>query len=1494
VYVLRWLARVWFGVLVAMVLLIGLLLVLRLILPMLSPSPALVQAAPPDGATAVTPRTRLSLRFNTPMNRPSVGSALQIEPPLEAILQWADDDRTLTISPTQSLLPDTTYRLTLDTRAHSRMFRSPDAPLAFGFRTAPAPAVLALLPPDGAQSVATNTPISIRFSRPIVPTDSLRLPAQLPELQLDPPASGSALWLDPSTVLFRPNSPFRPGTRYQATLRAGLTDLGGGELGRDVAWSFSTPPPDVLAIAPSAGERWLAPRAPLTIRLSQALDPAVVVANFSITPTVAGDFAFTTLPDATQAITFTPAVDWRAGASYLATLQLGPQASARWNFITAPPPAVIGRFPGEGQIVPLGQDIRLIFNTPVDAATLRDAIQLEPSAAALDVFAEGAEVRIAAKLSAATAYTLTLPSSLTDRNGISFGRGYQMRFTTAPAAPALQLLSSPAHIFQALPGDLRLPFRRTNLSALNLALYQLDQATTVRALAFAEADWLTFQPERYQQPSVRSWTLTLTDTLNTAVDDQLPLALADGQPLPPGVYYLRMLSPEGPRADLLLLVSRARLTLQSSDAGVVVWATDIISATPIGALPLVLYQDGALIERGTTDSNGLWRSGRAPASAARLQVLAEGASPALVSDSWNDNGVAGASGRARAWFTTDRAAYYPGERVALAGFVRRVAAQTIALPPKDVAIALAVRQLGAPEPLYRATVTPTGTGLISSSFTLPADAPPGDYVLGATIDGALFHTTFAVRTQEAPPLTALLSTPALVAAGEPAPIDLTVHALDGSPVASAAISWTLSVERQLFPRYLDYSFGDDELATALPEPRSGIGRTDAAGRYGMAITDTLAGPRPLRYRLLARASDIGGLEATAEATFTVAPADVYAGLRLPSRVLNAGERGRVEVVAVTPTGQPVAQANVEATIDRRVWQPVAADPLAPTRLVLQPDDRRVATLRGRTDRDGAAALPLTLRSGGEYRVRIAIVDAAGRRAISATTLWVAEPGFVDWRSRSEASERLIADRAAYQPGDTATLLLATPHTDGVALLTRARAGALTAETRPLRAGVPLTLTLSAEDAPEVRVALLANSPDSGAIGATLPMTLATTTLPVFVAERALQVAVAADRNAYAAGENATLVITTSNTAGVGVPAELILGVVGANAAPRHDASGSGRGPAEAFVSPAPAIATAQAPGLALALPPVLLPPASPLVDLPPPAQPGPLVYWNTSLRTSADGTLTMTLPLPDEPAELQALLWASSGAARFGQASASLIMTQPLELDIGTPDFFRVGDQVELAAFVANTSSVTQSAVVELSATDLQVTNASRSRSIEVAAGARVRVAWNVRVGTAARAVMKFTLRPGGASVVRRTIDRPIVPAGQPSPPSGDIGLLREYIDPSTNQPLDKGRLRNGQLVRVRVTVTTFSARRMLELDEPLPGGMTLIETPKASFAEVRRDTARLLLAAGELAPGIYQYSYLLRATSDGDYDLPPPTLQADGKRLGGGGPTRVTISTQS
>ena len=112
---------------------------------------------------------------------------------------------------------------------------------------------------------------------------------------------------------------------------------------------------------------------------------------------------------------------------------------------------------------------------------------------------------------------------------------------------------------------------------------------------------------------------------------------------------------------------------------------------------------------------------------------------------------------------------------------------------------------------------------------------------------------------------------------------------------------------------------------------------------------------------------------------------------------------------------------------------------------------------------------VTARRSGWHRQPAA--DAAERRRIpaaraavdgrhtSATTIWATAPGFTGWDPLPDNQPLLIADRASYRPGETATLLLTNSSAQSTALVTLQRADEITGTIRTIRAGEPLTLTL---------------------------------------------------------------------------------------------------------------------------------------------------------------------------------------------------------------------------------------------------------------------------------------------------------------------------------------------------------------------------------------------------------------------------------------------------
>jgi uncharacterized protein YfaS (alpha-2-macroglobulin family) len=143
-------------------------------------------------------------------------------------------------------------------------------------------------------------------------------------------------------------------------------------------------------------------------------------------------------------------------------------------------------------------------------------------------------------------------------------------------------------------------------------------------------------------------------------------------------------------------------------------------------------------------------------------------------------------------------------------------------------------------------------------------------------------------------------------------------------------------------------------------------------------------------------------------------------------------------------------------------------------------------------------------------------------------------------------------------------------------------------------------------------------------------------------------------------------------------------------------------------------------------------------------------------------------------------------------------------------------------------------------------------------------------------------------------IEQPILPSGGPGPNSSGIALLREYLDPLTDQPLDSAQLRAGQLVRARLTVVTTESRRAVEIADPLPATALLIDTGDSAGLTLRSASeGQITLSSDALAPGIYQYSYLIRLTAAGRYAVPPPLAAAGGSPSGAGNAAALDVAAR-
>ncbi|MCS6889055.1 MAG: Ig-like domain-containing protein [Chloroflexus sp.] len=1028
---MRGLARLWTMVLagVAISLLSG--LAIRWIAPA-SPwatTPTAQLRDPLPSSQAVPPRSAITLAFSAPMNPFTVARALRIDPPLAGSFEWSDDMRVLRFVPAQPLQPATTYRVQVLASAQSRWWRPLAQPLDVEFTTAAQPTVTAALAPR-----LRDAPIALVFSQPMVADSAVGQPASLRHVQLSPPWPVEGQWLDPQTLLLQPATAFTAATTYTLTLDANLRDARGIELGQPFQWQFTTPWPALIEQTPSPGERWVNPNQPLTLVFDAPVDTRLLSAAISITPSINGDFSSATA-DGRHTVTFTPYTGWAPGQTYQVRIQ--PTATgkplAEWRFTVEPEPALVASFPGQGQALAPGQEIRLIFSTPMDEAELRSGLRFDPPVAAVEMAVAENQVYLRPAVQAATTYTMTIAAGTRDRSGVPLAKEVTFTVRTASAPPLLQIAGDTLIHF---PADAQpaVTLERMNVNTIDAQLYQLDAATLVRAISLRSAEWPSFVPERYAQPLVRAWRESFTDPPDTMMRSLLPLATnSAGDPLAPGAYYLRLTAGNGLRVDRLILISTLHLTMLANGNELLLWVTSSGNGAPVRDVALSLYTGEALLARGVSNEQGLWRValsdlGLRDGSATQPTIIAfaEGNGIALARLA----PAAAIPPRTRALLAPDRLSYRPGGIVRISGVVREWQADgRIDLPVAGTcSIQLDGQNLiGEPRAV---TCAVSDTGMLTGSLQLDARTAPGLYTVRVKVGDA----TYAIPIR--------VSVPSPGATARVIPIRPAGLAVDVTradlPVSGAIVSWVLRIET-LATTELDGVSGE---AIGAASETQASAATDLSGRVIINLPASENLLRPLRYtaQITVQLPDGEQIERSIEGIIT--PRSPRLTIDVPT-VIERNERANVTATLRAADGQPLSNTLIEIDIRRNATEPP---------LII----RRV-----RTDANGRATTELVTLSPGRYEL-----TARAGTALTRKELWVAGS------SIGTAEPRIIADRSVYTAGDVARLLLTGPTGGGSLLLLVGQGNNASVILANIQPGLIITVPIDASMAPATAITAL--------------------------------------------------------------------------------------------------------------------------------------------------------------------------------------------------------------------------------------------------------------------------------------------------------------------------------------------------------------------------------------------------------------------------------------
>ncbi|MEO7363691.1 MAG: MG2 domain-containing protein, partial [Gemmatimonadaceae bacterium] len=835
-----------------------------------------------------------------------------------------------------------------------------------------------------------------------------------------------------------------------------------------------------------------------------------------------------------------------------------------------------------------------------------------------------------------------------------------------------------------------------------------------------------------------------------------------------------------------------------------VWVTGANDGKPRAGAQVSLHDTkGSIIARGTTDTQGLvalssftWRkpvgedddNGEGYVAVTlgddRAVLAVRDGDPDLAPWRFDLSSAWGATREplAGAMFT-ERGIYRPGEALYAKAIMRQGTLGSLKSPAPRDSVRWVVRDREyAPQTTTSGVLSDFGT--TDRQFTIPADAPLGEYTIDLQWQQRGKWTTVAntnYKVAEFRPAEFLVEATPLGSAkfpGDPVRARVQAKYLFGAPMAGAALTWevrrtTLSPYELGIPGTDGWQVGDNDSGwdrTESHESRTDLleSGTDSLDRTGERTVGTAAklseDGRPARLTLVATVTDVNRRTVGATTSSIVHPADLYVAAKPDGEswfwAVNAPRP--LQIMTVRPTGEHVSGTRVDGVLIRREWHRVRRTRDGITESVGEWVADTVARCTVTTTAE-ARPYSLTPTAASVHSVIFRARDNAGRNTVTSFTRWVTGPGWVPYNDDGEFKLEVIADKKSYAPGDTATLVFASPFTDAEAWITVEREGMF--EQRRLRINSGTTtfkLPITEAHAPNVFVSMLVargRSAPPGTLGDPGRPTVRVgyAELRVTPEVKRLSVTVVPNRDEYRPGDTTRITLDVKDVRKQGVKSEVTLWAVD-----------EGVLSLTGYKTPDPLGLLYEPRGVGMTL-------ASTLVSVAPQLPEGDkgfreaggsggrdgadilrsqfrtTAFFLGSVVTDDAGHGVATAKLPENLTTFRVMAVAVTRADRFGSGSAKLLVTRPLVARAALPRFLRPGDAVQAGTTVNLRSGQKASATVSVTAQGATIAGKnSQNVTLDAGRGKEVRFPMQAIPGT--QATFRFDVKSGKEKDALQTV----------------------------------------------------------------------------------------------------------------------------------------------
>jgi uncharacterized protein YfaS (alpha-2-macroglobulin family) len=759
-----------------------------------------------------------------------------------------------------------------------------------------------------------------------------------------------------------------------------------------------------------------------------------------------------------------------------------------------------------------------------------------------------------------------------------------------------------------------------------------------------------------------------------------------------------------------------------------------------GGVPLALYDTKGRRMTARTDADGLatFPIGR---DAGSLWVVATDGDPAFARAPAPE-----AEKPYRVYLYTDRPIYRPGQLVHFRGTVRAARRGVYSLPREKTA-RVQIKTRG-DAVVYDADLPLNAQGTFAGDFQLAPEPPLGGYTLEVELpDDFHAYAQFEVEAYRKPDFEVTVGMPAPhVLNGKPVTVTIGARYFFGSPVSGGKVTYRATFARisDAVPNHVLAAAGlGIAERTRAEDAITGSGRLDATGKLVLTLP-TLNLPFDRALSVQAEVTDLSLRARSGHGEMLITGALFRQRLEVGNGPHRPGTTVPVTLHASDYDGKGVVTTATVVLIETR-------------------EDRRGRMVEERTrqtvttDADGRAATSFRVERPGDYRLEAWATDAEKNMVYAADGFYVTDEVHTAVNTMLDINP--TADQ--YKPGATAHLRVRTSMTGCRALLT------VEGERLYLARVITLTkqeflLDLPVLEAyrPGVSVRLSAVKDGEMAVGYA--------SLRVPMTEKRLQVMLTPERPRYQPGETAVYTVSTTDSTGRPVPAEVGVAVVDtALYAIRADYTPD---PYQAFWPPQPVRVesdyslNATYPGGSMQV--IAEHDATKAGgDARVRKQFEDTALWKASVLTGADGKASVSVPLPDNLTTWRMTARGITTASHAGQATNDIVAAMPLMARLVLPRFYIQGDRATAAALIHNYTGAARTVLVTLSAKGATI-DGDAARTITLPANGITRLTWPVTAtgagGNVETATAHFTLFADGGAGARdaMTSTVPVHPNG--------------------------------------------------------------------------------------------------------------------------------------